>query len=113
MPVIASGTISATGPQAAFTPRASFDARYPGVAADNAAAVALGVRGAFSGSIAVERSLDGGSVWGVVSRDSAGTPAVYTAAFDILMDMLPRDVQYRLNVTALSSGTPTWQASVG
>lgn len=112
MAVIASGTISATGRVGIFAPRAEYARLNPITSVDMEVAGAISLRGAFSGSVTVERSLDGGSTWAAVSRDSTGAPATYTAPFDITVDAVPRDVQYALNVTALSSGTPTWQVAV-
>jgi hypothetical protein len=112
MAIIASGTISTTGRVGVVTPRAAYAALNPITPVDMEVAAAISLRGAFSGSVTVERSLDGGGTWAAVSRDSTGTPATYTAAFEITVDAVPRDVQYALNVTALSSGTPSWSVAV-
>ena len=60
-------------------------------------------------TIQIERSVDGGANWFVVSSDGAGTPAVYTTATDVAFNgrlyESESQVLYRFNCTAWTSNT--------
>ena len=71
----------------------------------------LSLWGTFSGTVQVERSFDRGASWLACSRDGAGTPASYSAPVSLVMEEPEAGVLYRLNCTALSSGTVNYRLS--
>jgi hypothetical protein len=71
----------------------------------------VSVWGTFVGTIDLERSFDDGSTWLKCSRDSAGTAASFTAAASVVVEEPEAGVLYRLNATALSSGTANYRIS--
>ena len=70
-----------------------------------------GTSGAFSGTVALERSLDGGRTFIPVAPDGLGTPAVYTTTVSLVGEETQPNVLYRANCTSYSSGTISWQIS--
>lgn len=71
----------------------------------------LSIWGTFTGTIDLERSFDDGSTWLKCSRDSAGTTARFTVAASVVVEEPEAGVLYRLNATALSSGTANYRIS--
>lgn len=71
----------------------------------------LSLWGTFSGTVQVERSFDRGASWLACSRDGAGTPAAYSAPVSLVMEEPEAGVLYRLNCTALTSGTVNYRLS--
>lgn len=67
--------------------------------------------GAFTGSVTLERSFDGGTTWVAVATDGQGNPATYTAPVSVDLTEFEEDVLYRWNCTALSAGTPAYRIS--
>jgi hypothetical protein len=94
--VLVSGTFTATGQSSSFRPIGKFN---------------VVLRGTFVATVTIDRSFDGGSTWGTISRDSAGTSASYTAPAGLICEEVEGDTLYRLNCTAYTSGTVTYRAS--
>jgi hypothetical protein len=67
--------------------------------------------GTFVGTVAVERSFDGGTTFIAVARDTSGTAATFTAATSLSISEPERSVLYRLNCTAFTSGTINYRLS--
>jgi hypothetical protein len=67
--------------------------------------------GSFVGTIAVERSFDGGTTFVAVARDTSGTAATFTAATSLSISEPEKGVLYRLNCTAYTSGTANYRLS--
>jgi hypothetical protein len=66
----------------------------------------------FTGSVNVERSPDGGTTWYIFAKDTSNTPATYTAGPVSLVLFEPEaGILYRLNMTALSAGSPNYRVS--
>ncbi len=66
--------------------------------------------GAFVGTVALERSFDGGTTWLPVSS-AAGTAASWTAPVSTTWTEPEHNVAYRLNCTAYTSGTINYRLS--
>lgn len=90
------GTFGATGQSASFAPIAGRP-------------FTLSLWGTFSATVALQRSIDGGTTWITASRDSAGAAASYTAAGVIAVEEPEADALYRLNCTAYASGTVNYR----
>lgn len=69
------------------------------------------ISGSFTGSVAVQRSFDGGSTWNTVATDGTGTAAVYTAPCSVSGYEGEWGVQYQIYCSALSAGTITYRFS--
>jgi hypothetical protein len=64
----------------------------------------VAIWGSFTGTVAVERQLDGTN-WVAVATDGTGTAASYTAPVSVAGEETEPEVLYRFNCTAYSSGT--------
>lgn len=71
----------------------------------------VSIWGTFVGTVKVERSFDGGTTWLVCSRDAEGAEAAFTAPATLRIDEPERDVKYRVNCTAFTSGTINYRLS--
>jgi len=100
-----SGTFTATGQSAAAVVFGPFNIAIWGTP------LVSGLSGAFSGTIALERSLDGGTTWIVASTDGTGTAASYTVAVSLAGVEPEQGVQYRFDCTAYASGTINYRLS--
>jgi hypothetical protein len=69
------------------------------------------VSGTFVATLAVQRSFDGGTTWSTISRDASGTPATFTAPFSIQVSEPEVGVQYRVAMTAFTSGSANYRMS--
>lgn len=67
--------------------------------------------GTFVGSAQLECSFDGGTTWIVVSNDTAGDGAIYTAPCKLSPYEPEKGVLYRWNCTAFTSGTVNYRLS--
>ena len=69
------------------------------------------------GTVAVERSEDGGTSWVVASKNSDGDAASYTTAsamaFNGVIDEPESQILYRFNCTAYTSGNVNYRIAVG
>lgn len=91
----ASGTLTALG----STPACALNGRFN-----------LSIWGAFSATVALERSFDGGATWINCSR-SDGTNNSLSAAYSGVIDEIESGVLYRLTCTGYTSGTVNWRMS--
>lgn len=60
------------------------------------------------GTVKVQKSLNGGTTWFDVSKDTSGTPASYdinNSSIDVIEENLQNTAVYRFNCTAFTSGT--------
>lgn len=71
----------------------------------------VSLSGGATATVKVERSFDAGSSWHVVSRDSAGNEAAYTADADFVIDEPERGVLYRLACTSHDDGAVVYRIS--
>lgn len=69
----------------------------------------LSLWGTFAASVQVERSPDNGATWLAVAEDSTGTYAIYTNPVSLNGFSPDTGVQFRLNCTALTSGTVSYR----
>lgn len=90
------GTFTATGQSSSFAPIAGTP-------------FTLSLWGTFSATVALQRSIDGGTTWITASRDSAGAAASYTAPAVIAVEEPEAGALYRLNCTAFTSGTVNYR----
>ncbi|MDP1873649.1 hypothetical protein [Phenylobacterium sp.] len=92
------GSFTATGQSASFRPAAGrpFNASLSGT---------------FVATGQLERSFDDGVTWLPCSRDSAGTPAAFTAPMSVVVEESEASVLYRLNCTAYTSGPIPYRLS--
>jgi len=67
--------------------------------------------GIFVGTVAVERSFDGGTTFVPVARDTSGTAASFTAPTSLSISEPEKGVLYRLNCSAYTSGTVNYRLS--
>lgn len=65
----------------------------------------------FTGSVKIIKSYNAGTTWHTCSRDSAGTPAVFTAPATVLLEEPEAGVLYAVEVTALSDGEVYYRIS--
>lgn len=72
-----------------------------------------GPNGAWSGTVRLERSFDGGTTWIVCGIGGAGVQAVYNTGTDVsvVVGDPERGVLYRLNCTAFVSGPINYRMS--
>jgi hypothetical protein len=75
------------------------------VAAEFIGEFAMMIGGTFIASVLLERSPDNGVTWFPCSLDPEGTPAQYTAPCSVDVASRVHPMQYRLRVTAYTSGT--------
>lgn len=71
----------------------------------------IALSGTFVGTVAVERSFDGGVTYIPVARDTSGTAASFTAPTSLSISEPEKGVLYRLNCTAYTSGTVNYRLS--
>lgn len=65
--------------------------------------------GTFTGSVQLERSFNGGTDWHPITI--LGTPLVFTGPCSEQLEEIDAGVDYRINCTALSSGTINYRLS--
>jgi hypothetical protein len=94
------GTFTATGQSASFTPATPDNNRGP---------FNMSLWGTFVGTVQVERSFDGGTTW--LPLTALGTAIPFTAPCSEVFEELEFGVQYRLNCTAYTSGTINYRLS--
>lgn len=87
---LAARTITANGQATDWTP---FRGRFN-----------FSVGGVFTGTLALERSFDGGASALPVARDAAGTPATFSAPVSLELGEIEADVLWRVRATAWTSG---------
>jgi hypothetical protein len=63
------------------------------------------VQGFGTATVKLERSFDEGATWQVVSKDSSGADASFTANCSLVVEEVEKGVMYRWNCTAWTSGT--------
>lgn len=74
----------------------------------------LSLTGTFSGTVALERSDSKTGTFTPVARDTSGTQATFTTAFEGLsMEEDEQGMWYRLNCTAYTSGTINYRIGLG
>lgn len=71
----------------------------------------VSIWGAFTGSVTLERTFDGGVTALPLSRDGAGAEATFTAPASLVVDEAESGVLYRLNCTSLTSGAANYRLS--
>ena len=71
----------------------------------------IAIWGTFVGTVAVERSFDGGTTFIPVARDTSGTAASFTTPTSLSISEPERAVLYRLNCNAYTSGTISYRLS--
>lgn len=104
---VVSGTFTATGQSASFTPiPGSNKAQQHGAGYFN-----MSLWGTFTATVKLQRSFDAGTTWLTVSQDATGADASYTAALSVVAIEPETGVLYRLNCTAYSSGTVNYRIS--
>lgn len=70
----------------------------------------LTLSGTWVGTVALERSFDGGTTWVTASTDSAGTASAYTANCSVVVWEIEAGVNYRVTFTR-TSGTVVYRLS--
>lgn len=71
----------------------------------------VSVSGSFTGSIAAERSFDGGSTWLPMSYVD-GSAITWIAQFSTILNEPEAGVYFRLNGANIASGSPSWRISL-
>lgn len=101
---VIAGVFTGTGVSSAFVFYGSFNVLIYGSGGPN---------GAWVGSVRLERSFDGGTTYIVCGVGGDGTQAVYSTGADVSIPVneVERDVAYRLNCTAYTSGTINYRIS--
>lgn len=101
---VVSGAFSGTGTSPAFVFYGMFNVVLYGNSGPN---------GAWTGSVRLERSFDGGVTWIVCGVGQAGNQAVYNAGTDVSVTFNEpeKGVGYRLNCTSFSSGPINYRIS--
>ena len=69
----------------------------------------LSLQGTFSGTVQLQRSLDGGATFVVCSLDSTGTAAEWSSPISVDIEVRATSMPFRLTTTAWTSGTVTYQ----
>ena len=69
------------------------------------------VWGTFSGSVALERSPDGGTTWINCSTDAGGTPNAVAVPTSVRCFEPESGILYRVNCGTFASGTINWRIS--
>lgn len=90
--MLITGTFNATGQSKATVATGAFN---------------LSLTGSFDGTVKLERSFDG-EAWEVCSRDASGAEAAWTAPASLVIEA-PECAWYRLNCTALASGSVAYR----
>lgn len=67
--------------------------------------------GTFSAVVKIESSYDNGANWLVVSKNTNGDEAAFSAPVNLSFDEPERDVLYRLNCTSFVSGPINYRIS--
>jgi hypothetical protein len=70
----------------------------------------LSIWGTFVGTVALERSFDGGTTW-LNCTKSDGTANSFTSGVSLICEEPEPGVLYRLNCTAFTSGAINWRLS--
>ena len=65
-----------------------------------------------AGTVVLERSFDDGSTFSAVSRNSTPAAATYTTTLNATIKETEKDVLYRFNCTAFTSGTIIFRISI-
>lgn len=99
------GTFGSTGQSASAVVYGGFNAAIWGTP------LVGGLSGSFSGTIIIERSLDGGTTWIGASTDGTGTVASYTTAVSVYGVETEDGVMYRFDCTVWGSGTINYRLS--
>lgn len=102
---VLSGNFAATGVSGSIALYGSFNVSLYGSSGPN---------GAWTGSVQLERSFDGGATWLVCSTSAAGAQAVYSAGskdVSVVVSEPERGVLYRLDCTAFTSGPINYRIS--
>ena len=101
---VLTGAFAAVGVGAAIIMYGTFNVTVWGTGGGNTA---------WSGSVRLERSFDGGTTWIVAGVGGTGAQAVWATGTDISVQAFEteRGVAYRLNCTALTAGTLAWRIS--
>jgi hypothetical protein len=89
------GSFTATGNGAEFKPR-------PGK-------FNLAIYGTFTATVKLQRSFDGGDNW--IDCTNLGSAVSFSTAATEVIDEPEREVRYRLNCSAYTSGTVNWRLS--
>lgn len=71
----------------------------------------VAIWGTFVATVTVERSFDGGTTWVPVAATAGGSALSHTAPTSYSLQEVERDVLYRLNCTAYTSGTVNYRVS--
>lgn len=71
----------------------------------------VSVWGTFVATWSIERSFDGGTTWLNVSLNGSGSANSFTAGTTLTFSEPESGVQYRVHVTAWTSGTVNWRIS--
>lgn len=101
---VVAGNFTATGSSTSFLINGPFNVVIYGSSGPN---------GAWSGSVQLERSFDGGTTWIVAGVGGAGQQAVYTTGTDVsfVASDPEKGMLYRLRCTAYTSGTINYRLS--
>lgn len=67
--------------------------------------------GSGAGTVAIEKSFDGGTTWYTASKDATPTAAIYTQSINGVIDEREQGVFYRFNCTAFTSGSIPFRLS--
>lgn len=97
--ILLSGSFAGTGQSASAPVFGSFNISIWGTPLTG-----TGTSGSFNGTVALERSLDGGTTWIPVATDGTGTQAIYTTAVAVA-GQEPQHAAYRFDCTTYVSGT--------
>jgi hypothetical protein len=103
--ILLSGTFSGTGQSASAQVFGPFNIAIWGTPLSG------GLSGAFSATIALERSLDGGTTWIAAAADGTGTAASYTSAVSLSGTEPEQGNLYRFDCTVYASGTVNYRLS--
>ncbi len=93
---VLSGSFAATGQSAARAMAGDFN---------------IALWGTFAGTVAPERSFDGGTTWLPVAKDTSGAAASFTVPTSLSISEPEKGVLYRLNCTAYTSGSIGYRLS--
>lgn len=73
----------------------------------------ISVWGTFTGTVTVERSFDGGTVWIPLSTDLIGGLLSFTSQRSLIAEEVERNVLYRMSCTAFTAGPINFRMSQG
>ncbi len=106
------GKFSATGPeQANQVLTGSFSATGQSQTISVYADFSFAIWGTFVGTVALEKSFDGGTTWIAASSDMAGTPISLSSPIAVCAIEVELGILYRMNCTAFTSGTINYRIS--